>query len=121
MKIIPLTWNHAWWIPLTILYYVVFSYLSKLNNDHSDDVDIWWKSKYLWTMFVFGALCPLWIIVTRVSKNIMFDGMIYDNLMFLTYVFTMVALGAGSGLNSFQWCGVGLMVLGSIMMRITTL
>jgi hypothetical protein len=50
----------------------------------------------------------------------MFDGMVYDNLMFLTYVFTMVALGAGHNLGTIQWCGVGLMVLGSVMMRVTS-
>jgi hypothetical protein len=71
-------------------------------------------------MFIYGALCPFWVMVTRVSKNLMFDGMIYDNLMFLTYVFAMIALGAGHNLGAFQWFGVGLMILGSIMMRVTS-
>ena len=119
MKFASLTWHHAWWIPSVILYYVGYSWLSKLNNDHSH-IEPWYTSKYLWAMFVFGLLCPFWLIVSRVSKNLLFDGMLYDNIMLLTYVGTMVILRAGDTFLVHHWIGLAFVVIGSIMMRINT-
>ena len=99
-----------------VFFYMVSSYLAKLNNDHNDLV--WYKSYYFWTAFAFGALCPFWVIVSRISKNLLFDGMLYDNLMFLTYVFTMMALGCGAKFGVHQWIGVALVAFGSVLMRI---
>jgi hypothetical protein len=101
---------HIWWVPLVVVYYVVYSWLSKQNNDIG--------GKWLWMMFVWGAICPMWIIVSRISKNLLFDGMLYDNLMFLTYVGTMMYLGSHAKLAGHQWFGLGLVVFGSVLMRI---
>ena len=103
-------WNYVWWVPLVIVYYGIYSWLSKQNNE----IGGYW----LWAAFIFGAICPFWVIISRLSKNLLFDGMLYDNLMFLTYIGTMVALGCGAKLMMHQWVGVGLIVVGSIMMRI---
>lgn len=60
----------------------------------------------------------MWVIVSRISKKILFDGMLYDNLMFLTYVATMMALGAHDKMGWHQIAGLGLVVVGSVMMRV---
>lgn len=118
MKIVSLTWHHAWWIPTVICYYFVYSYLSKVNNDHSD-IEPWYTSKYLWVMSVYGLLCPFWLIISRISKNLLFDGMLYDNIMFLTYVTTMILLKSGDKFLPHHWVGLGLVVFGSILMRVS--
>ncbi len=104
-------WYHyLWWVPLTIVYYAVYSWLSKQNNEIG--------GHWLWIAFVFGAICPFWVIVSRISNRLLFDGMLYDNIMFLTYVSTLIFLGAHAKMSIHQWVGIGLVVIGSIMMRI---
>jgi len=118
MEFNGLTLQHAWWVPLTIFYYFIFSWLSKWNNDHALDGIVWYKQLNFWVLFLWGAFCPLWLIVSRITKNITFDGMLYDNIMFLTFIGTMTMLGAGSKFATHQWIGVALIILGSVLMRI---
>ena len=117
MNITSLTLHHLWWIPSIIIYYAIYTILSKQNNVHSDIIP-WYTSKYFWTMFLWGALCPFWLIISKISKNLTFDGMLYDNLMFLTFVVTMVILGGGSKFSLVQWIGLVLVSVGSVLMRI---
>jgi len=113
--------HYIWWIPTVIIYYSIFAYLSKINNDHSLINNItWYKDQSFWIMFFYGAFCPLWMIISRISKNILFDGMLYDNILFLAYAFTMIYFGSGSKFSTFQWIGFGLFIVGSILMRIET-
>lgn len=93
-----------------MLYYAGFSWLSKQNNDFGGN--------WIYVLFLYSALCPMWVIVSRISKNILFDGMLYDNLMFLTYVGVMTCMGCGSKLVTHQWFGVILVIIGSMCMRI---
>ncbi len=58
------------------------------------------------------------VIVTRISKNLLFNGMLYDNLMFLTYAITLILLGVGLNFNNCQWIGLVFIILGSILLRI---
>jgi len=118
MNFTSFTWHHAWWIPSVIAYYIGYSWLSKLTNDQGHVVP-WYTSKHLWVTFAFGALCPFWVIVSRVSKNILFDGMLYDNIMFLTYITTLIVLKSGDKFLPHHWIGLGLVVLGSVLMRIS--
>jgi len=94
--------NCIWWVPLVVVYYIVYSWLSKQNNEFG--------GKWLWIALIWGAICPMWIVVSRLSKNLLFDGMLYDNLMFLTYVCTMIFLGAHARLVIHQWFGLSLVV-----------
>lgn len=102
-------WHYALWVPTVVVYYVGYSWLSKQNNDIG--------GKWFWFMFAYGAACPLWLIVSRISKNLLFDGVLYDNLMFLTYVGAMIFLGAHARMTAHQWVGLGLVVLGSVLLR----
>lgn len=68
-------------------------------------------------MFLCG-FCQWWILVSRVSNNLLFDGMLYDNIMFLTYVFTLLYLGAGDKFVLHQWAGLGMVIAGSVLLRI---
>jgi len=104
------SFHYLWWVPITIIYYIIFSWLSKQNNIFG--------GKWFWILFVFGAFCPMWIIVTRVSKNLLFDGMLYDNIMFLTYALTMLYLGAAEKMTISQWIGLIFIIGGSIIIRI---
>ena len=100
---------YLWWVPCVILYYTIYAYFAYKNNTVGGH---WFAYS-----FIYGALCPFWVIVSRVSKNILFDGIIYDNVMFLTYVLTMLYLGQAAHFAAHHWLGLGLVVLGSVMLR----
>jgi len=113
-----LTIYHAWWIPVVIIYYAIHTVLSKHINSTSH-LGAWYESGYVWALFAFGLLAtPTWLIVARLSKNLVFDGMLYDNLMFLTYVITLLLLKCGDKFQVIHWVGLSFIVLGSVLMRI---
>jgi len=68
--------------------------------------------------FMWGAIFQLWTVVSRISKNIVFDAMLYDNIMFLSYVGALTLLGCGSKFVTHQWIGLVVVIIGSIIMRI---
>ena len=67
---------------------------------------------------IVGGICPLWAIISRISKNLIFDGMLYDIIMFTTYAVTMAALGAGDKFHAHQWAGAGLVLIGFVLMKL---
>ena len=102
--------HHLWWIPSLIIVCAVHSWLSKYNNEVG--------GKWMIYTFIWGAVFQLWWIVSRISKNIVFDAMLYDNIMFLAYSLTLILLGCGDHFAKHQWFGVLLILIGSIVMRI---
>jgi hypothetical protein len=105
-------WNYLWWIPLLIVIHVVVAWMSKVNNDQSGNL------KLMIAMFLIGGFGQLWVIVSMVSKRLIFDGMLYDNLLFLTYAITFAILGSGSRFTIHQWAGFMMVITGSVMLRI---
>lgn len=97
------------WVPILIVFYIGHAWLS-LKNNQEDGWLIW--------LLLYNAL-PAWVVISKISKRILFDGMLYDNIMFLTYVFTIAYLD--KSIKSFsccQWLGFMLVMAGSIMMRL---
>lgn len=107
--------HYLWWIPASIAYYVVYYWLSVKN--HQDPAPIWYKSKWLWAMLLYGAVCPMWLIVCRISKNLTFDGLLYDIIMFLVFPISMFLLGQTVDFKTNQWVGLGIVVIGFFVMR----
>ena len=101
------------WIPATIILFALQAWLSVKVNQQG--------GKWLWAMYGFGimfaAVFPVWIYVARYSQRLLFDGALFDNLIFLTYILTLMCLGEHAKLSSYQWTGLGLVVVGSILMR----
>ena len=103
------------WVPAFVLYLFGYSWLSIKNNQPTDLV--WYQSKWLWITFFYGALCPIWIIISRMSKNLVFDGMLYDILMILTFSISMIALGRTESFNKYQWIGMVVVFTGFVLMH----
>jgi len=97
------------WIPLLFAYYCIFYWMSKKNNDLG--------GHWFWVVYIFGAICPFWVIVSRISKNLILDGLIYDLTMFSSFIGTMIYLGAGAKFNIFQWIGLAFIIVGFVVMR----
>jgi hypothetical protein len=66
---------YVWMVPSCILFFIALSWLYVLNNQvHTPLVFLVYT--------IFRAL-PLLPIISRMSKNPLFDSMLYDVLMFL--------------------------------------
>ena len=102
--------HYIWWVPLTIAYYIGFAVLSYCSNTSTD--------RWYWPLFIYGALCPMWVLVSRVSNNLIIDGAIYDALMFLTFTFTLMILGEGIKLTTLQWSGIACIILGMTLIKV---
>lgn len=72
----------------------------------------WW----LWIAIFYSAI-PVWPVISRISKNLLFDGMVYDIILFLSYVVTLLCLGTGKAFNLPQWIGLAFVILGVILMK----
>jgi len=73
--------------------------------------------KWLWIMFVYGALCPMWLFVSKYAKNLLVDGILYGCITFLTCAFTFMILGCGEKFTSFNWAGFIMITIGFICVR----
>ena len=101
--------HHIWSIPVSIIFYIVFAWTSKKNSDCG--------GRWFYIVWVINCI-PLWALVSRYSKNILFDGMLYDIILTLTYIFTMLYLGCGSSLSIVNKMGICIVIIGFIMMKV---
>ena len=90
-------------------WYAAYSWASKLNNEH--------KTPFFFMLTLLLGLCPFWAIVSRISKSILFDGILYDIIMFGTFAATMAFLGAGDRFSAYNWFGAVLIVIGLVLMK----
>lgn len=100
------------WLPLAFAWYFAYTWFVFKNNLAATPYGMWF-----WIAAAFGAF-PLWILISRYSKDIMFDGMLYDIVLFLG-----CAIGAGvftgkiATFNTLQWSGFFLIMIGLLMVK----
>jgi hypothetical protein len=110
--------HYLWWIPAVIIYYTIYYWLSVKVNVGTDELTNEKGLSWFWIMAIYGALCPLWLIVSVISKRLFVDGIIFDQLMLVTYYATMICLGQGINFSVIQWIGVGFLFVGGVLMRL---
>jgi len=98
------------WIPFAVVMYSAYAYLTKQNNLHQTPI-------WFWLMWAVGAI-PLWNVVSLKSKNLLVDGFLYDLIIILAYVGTMIYLKEAKAFVLNQWIGLGLCILGIILMKL---
>jgi hypothetical protein len=99
---------YSLWIPIVIIYYVVYTYFSKYYNE---------SGAYLIPILFMNCL-PIWLLVAKWSKNLIFDALLYDILMFFAGGITLLLCGSGNYLNVHQWIGLILIISGFILMKV---
>jgi hypothetical protein len=103
--------GYWWWIPSMTIYYYYCALMSKKFNEVG-------SMRYGIILYLLACLCPIWLLVSWTSQDIFFDGMLYDNLVFLISAFSFIVLGCGHHFRLIQWMGVGFVIIGSVLMRI---
>lgn len=103
--------HYFWWIPVAVIYYSFYAYLSKFNNELGGK---WFF--IVWAYSIFSGF--LWCVVSRISDNLLFDDALYANVLFLSAFLTLYFLGCGGKMVFWQYVGVVLLVVGSVLMRV---
>jgi uncharacterized membrane protein len=96
------------WIPLLIVIHFISAKLS-ITNQTGDN-------KAAFIIWLLGCL-PLWVFVSRVSKNIIFDALLFDFLIAVIYVATFVFF-SHKPLTSFNYFGIVFVLVGLILIKI---
>ena len=98
------------WTSIVTLFYIFYTYVSFRSNQNPN-------SNWFWAVLLTGAF-PGWAIVSLYSKNLLFDGLLYDVIMFLTY-----AIAIGYFTDQFmkfatsQWIGFIMIIVGFLLVR----
>lgn len=100
--------HFLWWVPTTLVVYAFYAWLSKQSQEVG--------GVYFWILALAPA--PLWAIITRLSKNILIDGLMFDISMLLGFLLGCIGLGIASGFNTHQYIGLILTVVGLVLMKI---
>lgn len=104
--------NHYLWWPITVLiFYIFFGYVSHRSNI---------EDGYLWAiiLWIMTTLMPLWLIVSKISRNLVFDGLLYDVLILVGYQIAMLYLGHMKNMSMIQIIGIIITIIGFILIRI---
>jgi hypothetical protein len=100
-----------WWIPCIFIISIGYAKLSILNSS-SDNL------KIIFVLFIYGAIFQLWPIVSKYSKDVLFDGALYDVIFFVSYIAAMLFFGYAQKVSGIQYCGLFLVIAGFILMKI---
>jgi hypothetical protein len=98
-----------WWIPILTALCVTSAWLSKTAQDTQKWYPVIW-------MYVIQCVC-IWPIVARYSKNLIFDGLLYDSIIVFSFLLTFIALDCGENFSVLNWVGVGLVATGLIVIK----
>jgi hypothetical protein len=99
------------WILAVIASSSFAGYLSYKSNISQD---LKW-TVYLWALNIL----PIWAIIARYSKSLIFDGLLYDTLLIVSYTVAVVAFSNKTiSLNAIQTSCVGIIVLALIIFKI---
>jgi hypothetical protein len=96
------------WVPILIALHIWSTRLSVLNNSGDNAAALW--------MWAICAL-PMWMIISRYSKNILFDAMLYDVLLVIVYTCGIAYFG-DKALSILNFIGIALMFIGLMMVKL---
>jgi hypothetical protein len=104
---------HYFWWPLTVaLVYTIHAYASFYNKGATG-----WKP-FLSVWGIGILITPLWPIISRVSNKLLFDGMLFDLILFLVYTITFMVLEKHYiSFKPINYIGIGFVMLGMILIK----
>ena len=96
------------WVPILIILHLWSAKLSVDNSAGDNKAALW--------MWLIGLL-PIWIIISRYTKNLLFDAMLYDTLLVVVYTAGIIYFGDKT-LTLVNMIGIGLMFAGLVMVKL---
>ena len=96
------------WVPILIIFQLIGAYFSnKLNLEHDKKWGIY--------MYMMG-LFPLWTIICRYSNNVVFDAILYDSIVIVTYSLSLIIL-TKINLNWINYVGLIMIFAGIFLFK----
>lgn len=104
---------HYFWWPITVaILFSLHAYVSFFNKGATG-----WKP-FLMVWVVSLLLSPLWATISRVSKNLLFDGMLFDLIIFTTYAVTFMILEQHYlSFKLTNYAGIAMVIVGMILIK----
>lgn len=97
------------WATLVFFFYLLSAYITVKNNLNG--------GKWFWIMLISNAV-PLWAVVSRYSKDVMFDTLLFDALLVLAYTLGLLWFTGGfSKLSWTNYLGLILFILGLFLFK----
>jgi len=63
-------------------------------------------------------MIQIWPIISRYSKNLIFDGVLYDFVMMIGYLGALLYLSMAKNFHRGQWAGLVLVMIGLMLMKV---
>jgi len=101
---------HVIWIAAASLVYCMYAICTKWANE---DPDSW---KWVFVLYFLGAI-QVWPLVAKYSKNLVFDGFLYDFVIFWAFFLTLFAVGGGTKFTWVQWIGAAVVMIGFVLLK----
>ena len=96
---------------LLILNSILGAWCAKLSNNNVPYAG--------WYVYIVGSIgILLWVWASRISKNLLFDSMLYDIILTIMFTGTLIILKCGSSFTMYNWIGVVLALIGLILIKI---
>lgn len=102
--------NYLWTIMLVISSFLG-AYSAKLSNNN-----IPYGNLYVFLCGMFGIF--LWMWVAKISKNLLFDSVLYDIILTTVFTLSFIILKCGTAFAPINWIGLALAIIGLILMKI---
>lgn len=109
LNLIKKNWYYFLWIPVMLLGNFLYCYIAVKFNQ----VDF--LRTYLY-MVLCGAI-PTWSLATYWSRNLIFDGLLYDSLLIISSPFLLMLFGQAENFDLINWIGVATTFLGLILVK----
>ncbi len=74
------------------------------------------ETGYFWWACLISIL-PIFPIISKYSKNLLIDGLLYDVIIFFAYLITLLLLGSGKNISLLQWIGFIITIIGCFIMK----
>lgn len=96
------------WIPFAIILYIIHGWLSYKTNSGKH------SSHYI--AYIILSALVFWPFVARYSKNLIFDGLLFDVIMTVSYTMSVIYF-SGFKMNLYQWLGLILAFVGLFLFK----
>lgn len=101
--------SHWIWVPFVTILYIIQSWLTVKNNIHGGG----WS----WAFFLVSLISP-WVLISKFSKDLVFDAMIFDSILVISYsVGLLYFTNTMTKLSTFQFVGCFLILIGIVLFK----
>jgi len=99
-------------VPLTFINGLALGYFSIQTSISKD-----------WLPFVFLVITnilPLWAFISKHSKDLIFDELLYNITVIISELIAILILGSGNAFSWLNWLGLLLAFIGFVLLKIGT-